>query len=83
MNFLGFYPVQIEALKALYKAIHIAAEIPYDAPQNQFGSTSTKYVQEVPYGKFKGFVSHYHVSKNKIDCAGLDIIKILDEIKEK
>jgi peptidoglycan hydrolase-like protein with peptidoglycan-binding domain len=77
-----FYPVQIEALKALWKAIHKAAEIPYDAPKNQFGTTSTKYEQGVKYGNFSGFISHYHVSKGKIDCAGLDILKLLEEVKD-
>jgi hypothetical protein len=80
--FLGFYPKQIEALKALWKAMHDGLDIPYEAPLNQFGKTSTKYEQEVAYGKFKGFVSHYHVSKSKIDCAGLDIRHLLDEIEE-
>tara|TARA_Y100000592_G_scaffold100924_1_gene183756 strand:- start:2928 stop:3839 length:912 start_codon:yes stop_codon:yes gene_type:complete len=80
--FLGFYPVQIEALKALWAAIHLATGIPYETPVNQFGKTSTKYVQDVPYGKFRGFVSHYHVSKNKIDCAALDINELLQDLKE-
>ena len=80
--FLGFYPAQIEALKALWKAIHAATGIPYECPVSQFGKTSTKYVQDVTYGKFSGFVSHYHVSKRKIDCAGLDLNQILTEIKE-
>ena len=79
--FLDFYPIQIEALKALWKAIHGATGIPYEAPVSQFGKTSTRYVQEVPYGKFSGFVSHYHVSKRKIDCAGLDIKELLEEVK--
>jgi hypothetical protein len=79
--FLGFYPEQIKALKALWKAIHYSANIPYLTPLNQFGNTSTTYVQDVPYGKFEGFVSHYHVSKRKIDCAGLDIKALLDEIE--
>jgi hypothetical protein len=79
--FLDFYPIQIEALKALWKAIHAATGIPYEAPVSQFGKTSTRYVQEVPYGKFSGFVSHYHVSKRKIDCAGLDIKGLLEEVK--
>jgi hypothetical protein len=77
-----FYPVQIEALKALWKAIHKATEIPYEAPKNQFGKTSTKYEQDVKYGAFSGFISHYHVSKNKIDCAGLDIVKLLEEAND-
>ena len=79
--FLGFYPAQIDALKALWKAIHGATEIPYETPLGQFGKTSTKYEQDVPYGKFSGFVSHYHISKRKIDCAGLDIKALLDEVK--
>jgi len=79
---LDFYPVQLEALKALWKAIHKAAEIPYEAPKSQFGTTSTKYEQDVKYGNFSGFISHYHVSKNKIDCAGLDIVKLLEEVKD-
>jgi len=77
--FLGFYPEQIEATKALWKAIHGATGIPYETPLSQFGKTSTKYVQDVAYGKFSGFVSHYHISKGKIDCAGLDIKTLLDE----
>jgi hypothetical protein len=79
--FLGFYPEQIEALKALWKAIHGAAEIPYETPVKQNGNTETKYVQDVAYGSFSGFVSHYHISKGKIDCAGLDIKTLLDEVK--
>jgi len=77
--FLGFYPAQLEALKALWKAIHGATGIPYETPTNQFGKTSTRYEQEVAYGKYEGFVSHYHVTKSKIDCAGLDIKKLLEE----
>jgi hypothetical protein len=79
--FMDFYPVQIEALKALWKAIHVATDIPLETPLNQFDKTSTKYEQDVPYGKFSGFVSHYHISKRKIDCAGLDIKALLDEVK--
>ena len=80
--FLGFYPVQIEALKSLWQAIHNGLDIPYNTPLNQFDKTSTKYEQDVAYGKFEGFVSHYHVSKTKIDCAGLDIKALMDEIEE-
>ncbi len=77
--FLGFYPEQLEALKSLWKAVHEATGIPYETPLNQFGKTSTKYEQNVAYGDFQGFVSHYHVSKRKIDCAGLDIKTLLEE----
>ena len=79
--FMDFYPEQIKALKALWKAIHKATDIPYETPTSQFGKTSTKYVQDVAYGNFSGFVSHYHISKGKIDCAGLDIRALLDEVE--
>jgi hypothetical protein len=79
--FMGFYPVQIRALKQLWKAIHEGLDIPYETPLSQFGNGSTKYEQEVKYGDFKGYVSHYHVSKRKIDCAGLDIKVLLEEVE--
>jgi hypothetical protein len=79
--FLGFYPEQIKAAQALWKAINGATGIPYECPTNQFGKTSTKYEQEVAYGNYSGFVSHYHVSKAKIDCAGLELKELLDEVK--
>ena len=78
---MGFYPAQIEALKALWRAIHGATGIPYEAPTKQNGNTETKYVQDVAYGNFSGFVSHYHVSKRKIDFAGLDLKTLVDEAK--
>jgi len=80
--FLGFYLKQMEALKALWKAIHATTGIPYEAPLNQFGKTSSGYEQNVAYGDFSGFVSHYHISKRKIDCAGLDLKKLLKEVKD-
>ena len=58
------------------------SNLPYKGPLNQFGNIATKYVQDVKYGDFRGFVSHYHVSKNKIDCAGLDIKTLLEEVEE-
>jgi hypothetical protein len=79
--FLGFYPKQIEAAKALWKAINGATGIPFETPTSQFGKTSTKYEQDVAYGSFTGFVSHYHISKGKIDCAGLDLQTLIDETK--
>ena len=78
--FLGFYDVQLEALKALWKSVHLATGIPLETPLNQFGKTSTVYEQDFAYGKRKGFVSHYHVNKKKIDCAGLDIKTLLEEL---
>jgi len=81
--FLGFYPVQIEALKALWGAIHQSAGVELQTPLDQNASkTSTKYYQDALYGNFSGFVSHYHISKKKIDCAGLDIKTLLEDLDE-
>ena len=80
--FLGFYPVQIDALKALWSAVHSACDVPYETPLNQFGKTSTVYEQKWTYGKERGFVSHYHVNKKKIDCAGLDIKTLLEDLDD-
>ncbi len=76
---LGFYDVQIEALQALWKAIHNACDIPFETPT---GAAKNAYTSTVSSGKFKGFVSHYHITKRKIDCGGLDIEQLLEEIKK-
>ena len=78
---MGFYPIQIQALKALWKAVHLAAEVPYETPLNQFGKTSTIYEQKWTHGSERGFVSHYHVNRKKTDCAGLDIKTLLEDLK--
>ncbi len=79
--FLGFYPVQIEALKALWKAIHQSAGVELQTPLDQnTNKTSTKYYQDALYSNYSGFVSHYHISKKKIDCAGLDIKTLLEDL---
>ena len=74
--FMDFYPVQKQALKALMEAVHNCLDIPLESPD---GDT---VVREVASGKYKGFVHHFNVVKNKIDCAGLDIKKIVKEIKD-
>ncbi len=76
--FLGFYDVQIEALKALWKAIHKAVDIPYQTPT---GSEKWAVCSDAAKAKFSGYVSHFHLSRKKIDCANLDIEKLLGEIK--
>jgi hypothetical protein len=78
---LGFYPVQLQALQALMKAVHTATGIPLKAPLDRKGNTSTKVSKPVADGRFEGFVSHYHLTNRKIDCAGLDIKKLLEDIK--
>jgi len=77
---LGFYPVQLEALKALMKAVHKATGIPLQTPLDRSGKTNTKVSKKCAEGRFEGFISHYHLTKRKIDCAGLDIKKLLEEL---
>jgi len=79
--FLDFYPIQVEAAQALWRAIEPVTKVELKTPLNQFGKTETRYIQEVVYGKFAGIVSHYHCSKRKIDCAGLDIQNLLEEME--
>lgn len=77
--FLGFYDVQIQALKELWNTISSHYNIPLQAPEsgNDDFMTTTSYDPEIGKGNYSGFISHYHQSKKKIDCAGLDIVKIL------
>ncbi len=80
--FTGFYPVQLEALKALWEACHNSLDIPYKCPTDRSGETLKKVSSSAASGRFKGFVSHYHLTRKKIDCAGLDIKKLLEDIKQ-
>lgn len=74
--FLGFYPEQIKALKALWRAVNEACGVPLAAPLKN-GSLDTGVNQDVLRGSFSGIINHYNVSAKKIDCAGLDIQKLL------
>lgn len=77
---LDFYPVQIEALKALYKAVNNATGIPMKAPVE-----NGKYVygvsESAEKNSFRGFVSHHHLTERKMDCCNINIDSILSEIK--
>lgn len=78
---MGFYDIQINALKALWHAIHVATGIPLKCPTDKSGNTLNKVSSSVAANNFKGFVSHYHITNRKIDCAGLDINKHLQPVK--
>lgn len=80
-NFMGFYPMQIEALKALIKAVSSYYNIPLQVPLDDKGELVTDLYQDAIDKKFRGVITHLHVDKNKIDCAGLEIDKIVNEIK--
>ena len=75
-TFTDFYPIQKEALKALYEACHKGLGIPLVAPDTKWGVDP-----ECKSKKFRGFCSHYHLTRGKIDCAGLDLVGLLDEVK--
>ncbi len=80
--FLGFYPIQIEALKKLWKALHLGLGIPLEFPANRDGSLCTTIHPDVTGGTFEGFNNHYNFTKRKIDCAGLPLDELLKEVKE-
>ena len=63
------------------KAVHKATGIPLETPLDESGEMLTTVSKEAAANKFSGFLSHFHLKRSKIDCAGLDIKKILEEIK--
>tara|TARA_Y100001963_G_scaffold160093_1_gene267764 strand:- start:15291 stop:16232 length:942 start_codon:yes stop_codon:yes gene_type:complete len=79
--FLDFYPIQLEALKALWKAVHIGIGIPLEYPANSQGHIETSVHRDCERGKFKGICNHYNFTKNKKDCAGLDLPALIEEVK--
>jgi len=81
-EFLDFYPEQLEALKALWSAIHDGLGIPLEFPKNKSGELDTRVNRDCKRNKFKGFCNHYNLSRNKIDCAGLDIPELMEEIEK-
>jgi len=76
---LGFYDVQIRALKALWAAISNGIEIPLVSPTDDGGLGVSGVSPSAVACSFSGFVSHYHLTKKKIDCAGLDIATLCKE----
>jgi hypothetical protein len=79
--FTGFYPEQIDALQALMRAVNKATGIPLKAPLDRSKKTNTTVSKKCAEGRFEGFISHYHLTSGKIDCAGLDLAKLLKEVK--
>ena len=80
-KFLDFYPVQIEALKALWKACSIGIGIPLEYPKNSSGHVETSVHRDCVRGTFHGICNHYNFTKGKMDCAGLDVVSLLEEVK--
>jgi hypothetical protein len=78
---LGFYPVQLEALKALWEACHLAFNIPMECPTSPDGTLLLGVDDRCLSGDFKGFVNHYNLTRKKIDCANLEMLKMISECK--
>jgi len=78
-EFLGFYPVQLQALQALWKACSQGIGIPMEYPQNSDKSLNTGVHRVCQTGSFKGICNHYNFTRNKIDCAGLELDKLIKE----
>ena len=76
--FTWFYPIQLQALDALWKAVNEGCNIPFEAPETKWA-----YDAEAASGRFKGFMNHFHCSKKKIDVGGLDIELRLENLKDK
>ena len=74
---LDFYPVQLEALAALWAAISNATGINMDVCEVQ------GYCEECAKGQFNGFINHYNLTTNKIDCSSLNMNQMLNKASEK
>jgi len=80
-KFLGFYDIQLEALKALTEALHEGHGIKLQVPTDSNGMVKTIY-SKAAQAKFEGVVNHYHLTKRKIDCAALKLDEIVREVAE-
>ena len=78
---LGFYPVQIEAYKALVKALCGYYNIPMECPVDDDGKLIRKVHNPSVKAKFKGVVNHFHLTRGKIDTLNLEMDKVLEEIR--
>lgn len=79
--FLGYYPEQLQAYKALIKALHDHYGIPLECLMKD-GKLSTDVDSAAKKAKFAGVINHYNISARKWDAAGLEVDKILAEIKK-
>ena len=71
---LDFYDAQYEALAALWEAVSRAHGIPLVIPDKLDGT--------IAWQSFKGFMNHFHITSQKIDCYGIDHKKVLDRAIE-
>ena len=79
--FLGFYPIQIEALKALLKTVCSHYSIPLQVPLDPSGNLINTVYPPAEQLQWSGILAHYHLSYKKWDVAGLDLKQVVSEIK--
>jgi len=79
---LGYYDVQLAAYKQLLKVLHLEFGLPLECPMDSKGQLITGVYKPILENKFSGVCCHYHLTRNKIDCAGLDLVKLLVETKK-
>jgi hypothetical protein len=77
---LGYYPAQILAYKALLQFLNETYGIDLKCPKTDGGKLITEVYTPASKGVFGGVVCHYHLTRKKIDTAGLELDKIIDEI---
>jgi len=77
---LGYYPAQILAYKALLKFLNNTYGLDLECPLGDDGELLTAVHEPAAKGVFSGVVCHYHLTRKKIDTAGLELKKILNEI---
>ena len=70
---LDFYPVQLDALAALWEAVANATGMELDVCLEKGVSEEAKNCSG------PSFVNHYNLTRNKIDCASLDMQAVLDQ----
>jgi hypothetical protein len=72
---LDFYPIQLEALAALWEAVANAVELDLEV-------CATKgFCLDCSNCNCKPFINHFNLTKNKIDCASLDMEAVLEQAR--
>jgi hypothetical protein len=71
-DFLGFYPIQLQALRAVWQCVSAHFDIPLRGPD------TTTIHKPIIDSDWSGICHHYHAKKSKIDVAGYDINEQID-----
>lgn len=79
---LGYYPEQLESLEKLVNYLCDKYNIEKSVPLNKDGKLITTVYDPAVKKRFKGVICHYHLTKNKIDCQGLELDKLFPKREE-